>query len=87
MARPIKTIALAATAAVLGTLAFAEVRTACEAAENAINNPAVIAQQKPLVWPERAGGPTAARTWQRWEHALSSTRSYGNPRVKGGQKA
>jgi hypothetical protein len=79
MARPIKTIALAATAAVLGTLAFAEVRTACEAAENAINNPAVIAQQKPLVRPERAGGPTAARTWQRWEHALSSTRSYGNP--------
>jgi hypothetical protein len=32
MARPIKTIALAATAAVLVALAFAEVRTACEAA-------------------------------------------------------
>jgi len=38
MARLIKTIALAATAAVLVALACAEVWTACEAAENA-NNP------------------------------------------------
>jgi hypothetical protein len=37
MARPIKTIALAATATVLVALVFAQVRTGCEAAENVIN--------------------------------------------------
>jgi hypothetical protein len=40
---------------------------------------AAMAQPEPSVRPQRAAGPTSARTWQRWEHALRSTRSYGNP--------
>jgi hypothetical protein len=81
MARPIKTIALAATAAVLVTMAFAEVWSACEAAEKANNSPPAIGQPErgKAIGPERAVTPTSARTWQRWEHALTSTRSYGNP--------